>query len=271
MSLIGAMAAALGGAVGEETFKLWDDGEGGAGAADVTLTLHRPPEEKSNGAAVVICPGGGYGTCVMSYEGNDIGRWFAGRGVTAFVLKYRVAPHRHPLPRNDVREALRHVRANAEMYGVDTGRIGVMGFSAGGHLAATAGTQFGARESRPDFMVLAYPVISMRDGVTHAGSRRNLLGEAPPAELVEEMSLETQVGTTTPPTFLFQTDADEAVLAENALLFAMALRKAGVPCELHLFRDGPHGVGLGRHEGSKKWPGLLEDWLRRSGFLAAKE
>ena len=256
-------------ATAAETFPLWPEGEGGEGADKVTLTSHLPAAGEANGAAVVICPGGGYGMCVMSYEGNDIGKWFAERGVAAFVLKYRVAPHRHPLPGDDVRRAISHVRAAAAEHGIDPKRIGVMGFSAGGHLAATAGTQFSGDAERPDFMILAYPVISMKDGVTHAGSRKNLLGDPAPPELVEKMSLETQVTKRTPPTFVFQTDGDKAVLAENALLMVSALRKAGVPCEFHLFREGGHGVGLGRHEGSKKWPGLLEDWLRRSGYLGA--
>jgi len=256
---------------GAETIKLWADGQGGAGAAGVTLTMHRPAAGTENGAAVIICPGGGYGMCVMSYEGNDIGRWFAARGVSAFVLRYRVAPHKHPLPGNDVRKAISRVRKEAAMLNIDPNRIGVMGFSAGGQLAATAGTRFDKDESRPDFMILAYPVISMEKGVTHMGSRRNLLGDAAAPELVREMSLETQVTRRTPPTFIFQTDQDRAVPAENALRFVSALRKVGISCEFHLFREGRHGVGLGRHEGSSKWPGLLEDWLRRSGYLKVQK
>lgn len=209
--------------------------------------------------------------CVMTYEGNDVGKWFAERGVAAFVLKYRVAPHRHPLPGDDVRRAIRHVREEAKGYGVEPVRIGVMGFSAGGHLAATAGTLFTEEIERPDFMILAYPVISMKEGVGHMGSRKNLLGSSPSPELIEGMSLETRVTPNTPPAFVFQTDADKVVPAENSLLFVGALRKAGVPVEFHMFREGPHGVGLDRHEGSSKWPGLLEDWLRRSGFLGKAE
>ncbi len=269
--LCAALCVACKAPANAETFKLWPDGQGGTGASGVTLTVHRPAAGKENGAGVVICPGGGYGMCVMSYEGNDIGRWFAARGVSAFVLRYRVAPHRHPLPGNDVRKAIARVRKESEKFKVDPNRIGVMGFSAGGHLAATAGTQFDKDESRPDFMILAYPVISMEQGVTHMGSRRNLLGDSASPELVRQMSLETQVTRRTPPSFIFQTDQDRAVPAENALRFVSALRKAGISCEFHLFREGRHGVGLGRHEGSSKWPGLLEDWLRRSGYFKARK
>jgi acetyl esterase/lipase len=267
----GALSLANVGHGNAETLKLWPDGEGGTGAAGVTLTLHRPATGKENGAAVVICPGGGYGMCVMSYEGNDVGRWFAAHGVTAFVLRYRVAPHKHPLPGDDVRKAITRIRKEADEFNVDPTRIGVMGFSAGGHLAATAGTQFSNDEARPDFMILAYPVISMEEGVTHMGSRRNLLGDSPSPELIKKMSLETQVTRRAPPAFIFQTDQDRAVPAENALRFVSALRKAGVSCEFHLFREGGHGVGLGQHEGSSKWPGLLEDWLRRSGYFSARK
>ncbi len=251
-----------------ETFKLWSEGEGGEGAENVTLTIHRAKTEtkEEKTSALIICPGGGYGMCVMSYEGNDVGKWFAQRGITAFVLKYRVSPHRHPLPGNDVRKAISRIRADALSYHIDSEKIGVMGFSAGGHLAATAGTQFSNKLERPDFMILAYPVISMAKGVTHEGSKMNLLGKNADKELVEKMSLENQVTAEAPPAFIFHTDQDRPVPAENSLRFVSSLRRAGVGCEFHLFREGGHGVGLGRHKGSKKWPGLLEDWLRRSGY-----
>ena len=251
-----------------ETFKLWPEGEGGAGAESVTLTIHRAKkgENEAKTSAVIICPGGGYGMCVMSYEGNDVGKWFAEKGVSAFVLKYRVSPHRHPLPGNDVRKAISSVRTKAPSYQIDPEKIGVMGFSAGGHLAATAGTQFSNKLERPDFMILAYPVISMAKGVTHEGSKMNLLGKNADKKLLEKMSLENQVTAEVPPAFIFHTDQDRPVPAENSLRFVSSLRKAGVGCEFHLFREGGHGVGLGRHQGSKKWPGLLEDWLKRSGY-----
>jgi acetyl esterase/lipase len=262
--------------------KLWPEGSGGQGAEKVSLFLHQPEADSANRPAIIVCPGGGYGMVVMSYEGHDIAAWFAARGFVAFVLKYRVAPHQHPSQMHDVQRAMRYVRANAETYKVDPQRIGVIGFSAGGHLAATAGTKIADAEpespdavqrvgSRPDFLILAYPVISMIDGVTHAGSRKNLLGEHPAAELVASMSLEKQVTKTTPPTFILQTDADKVVPAENAILFYSALRKAGVPAEFHSYREGPHGVGLGRHERSKSWPGLLTDWLAGLGISPVAE
>ena len=266
-------------AAGPVEIKLWPEGEGGAGAEKASVFLHLPAEGKANGSAIVVCPGGGYGMVVMSYEGHDIARWFAGQGFVGAVLKYRVKTQ-HPAPMHDVQRAMRFLRANAQRYGIDPKRIGVIGFSAGGHLAATAGTKIAAAKpdatdplgrvsSRPDFMVLAYPVISMTDGVTHAGSKRNLLGVNPPAELVEAMSLEKQVTAKTPPTFILQTDQDKVVPAENSILFYSALRKAGVPAEFHSYRSGPHGVGLGRHDGSKSWPGLLKDWLAGLGLLKA--
>tara|TARA_B100000965_G_C19528620_1_gene730025 strand:- start:53 stop:868 length:816 start_codon:yes stop_codon:yes gene_type:complete len=249
-----------------ETVKIWQDLDTGKGAQNVTLTIHLPNTNSVKAPAVVICPGGGYGTCVMSYEGNEVGEWFSKRGFAAFVLKYRVSPYRHPLPRNDVQQAIKYVRKNAKKYKVDPEKLGVMGFSAGGHLAATAGTQFTDLSDRPDFMILAYPVISMKKGITHGGSRINLLGVNPNQKLVERMSLETQVNSKTPRTFIFHTDEDSVVPAENALLFISSLRKFGVPCEFHLFQKGRHGVGLGR-EGNKKWSLLLEDWLRRLGYM----
>ena len=260
--------------------KLWPDGRGGDGAEKVLLFAHVPeaPAPEGGRPAIVVCPGGGYGGVVMSYEGHEIAKWFADRGFAAFVLSYRVAPYHYPSQLHDVQRALQFVRAKAVEFSVDAQRIGVIGFSAGGHLAGMAGTKVSAADptatdpikrvsSRPDFMILAYPVISMKDGVGHAGSRHNLLGAEPSAELIESVSLETQVRPDTPPTFIFQTDADTVVAAENSILFYSALRKAGVAAEFHSFREGPHGVGLDRHEGSKIWPELLRIWLERSGFL----
>ncbi len=249
-----------------ETIKLWHNENAGPGAENVTLTIHLPKKMPNETPAVIICPGGGYGTCVMTYEGNEVGEWFSKKGIAAFVLKYRVSPYRHPLPKNDVLGAIKYVREKSNLYNINSSQVGVMGFSAGGHLAATAATQFTKISNRPNFLVLAYPVLSMKKGVTHEGSKRNLLGINPDPILVSKMSLETQVNQATPPTFIFHTYEDQAVPAENALLFVSALNKFKIPCEFHLFQKGRHGVGLGT-KGNKKWSTLLHDWLIRSGYI----
>jgi acetyl esterase/lipase len=216
----------------------------------------------------------------MSYEGGEVAEFFSQRGVAAFVLRYRHAPrYRHPIPLQDVTRALRTVRARAEQFRIAPDRIGVMGFSAGGHLAATAATQFVAGNpdaddpiegvsSRPDFAVLCYPVISMDQPFAHLGSRRNLLGENPDAKLVRQLSADQQVTAQTPPTFLLQTDEDQVVSAEHSLLFYRALRQAGVPAELHVFGPGRHGIGLNRGpESTRGWSDLLIGWMKYRGLL----
>jgi acetyl esterase/lipase len=248
-----------------------------------TLDVYLPEEDKTVGTAIVICPGGGYGTLMMSYEGGEVAEFFQQRGVAAFVLRYRHAPrYRHPIPGLDAARAIRFVRFHADRYRIAADRIGVMGFSAGGHLAATAATQWDRSHaespdpiertsSRPDFAVLCYAVISMDETVTHSGSRRNLLGENPSAELVRRMSLETQVNQDTPPVFILQTEEDQAVPAENSLRFFAALRRAGVPAELHVFGPGRHGIGLNRGpEPTRVWPDLLIAWMTHRG-LCGKE
>ena len=205
-------------------------------------------------------------------------RGFGSFGVTTAVLEYRVAPYRHPAPKTDVERAIRIVRHRADELGVDPGRIGVMGFSAGGHLAATASTMFSNGDpdaadpverlgSRPDFAVLCYPVISMTGPWAHRGSARNLLGPDASSETLREFSLQNRVSADTPPTFLFHTSADRAVPPENSVLYYQALREAGVDAELHIYRDGPHGIGLDRHPSIRSWPGLLREWLRHQGLL----
>src|SRR5215831_11844874 len=189
-----------------------------------TLTVFLPPEGKANGAAVVICPGGGYQFLAVDHEGKQIGEWLNKQGVTAFMLKYRIAPrYRHPAPLQDAQRAIRTVRARAKEWHIDPKKIGIMGFSAGGHLASTAGTHFDdgkadaddsiEKEScRPDFLILCYPVISMMGPTTHGGSKTNLLGKEPDEKLVENLSNEKQVTDKTPPTFLFHTNADTGVV-----------------------------------------------------------
>jgi acetyl esterase/lipase len=261
---------------------LWVGGAPGAAgrdSADVpTISLYLPVDPKPTGAAIVICPGGAYGF-LADHEGHTIALWLNSVGVTAVVLKYRLGPrYHHPAPLQDVARAIRTVRARAAEWGIDPGKIGIMGFSAGGHLASTIATHFDAGDpaspdpiervsSRPDIAVLAYPVISMADGITHAGSRRNLLGDTPSADLVAELSNENHVTPQTPPTFLFHTADDAVVPVENSLRFAAALRAAHVPYELHVFEHGAHGVGLAADNlvlGA--WPALLRAWLRTRGF-----
>jgi acetyl esterase/lipase len=245
-----------------------------------TLTYFAAPAARATGAAVIICPGGGYGILAWEKEGVEPARWFNSKGVAAFVLKYRLAEYGQPAPLRDVLRATRLVRSRAPEFGIRPDRIGVMGFSAGGHLASCAGTLFDAPEgrtgaaldavsARPDFLMLIYPVITMKDPYAHAGSRRNLLGPAPAPELIERYSTELQVTRDTPPVFLLTTFEDPVVPAENSLGFYEAMRRAGVPAELHAYEKGPHGFGLRPGSGPvSEWPGLLEQWLRLHGWAA---
>jgi acetyl esterase/lipase len=257
------------------------------------LTVYLAPKDKTTGKAVVICPGGGYGFLADDHEGKQVAEFFNKLGLHAFVLQYRIARDDrpgpvHPAPLDDAQRAIRLVRANGRDWGLDPARtVGLMGFSAGGHLASTAGTRFDTGKAggdlidgfscRPDFLVLAYPVVSMEDGVTHAGSKRNLLGAKPDPKLVEFYSNEKHVTKETPPTFLFHTNADTAVLPENAVRFYLACKKAGVPAELHIYEKGKHGVGLGtdpKWTGGEKsvatWGDRLADWLTARGVIGAK-
>jgi acetyl esterase/lipase len=262
---------------------LWESGAPGAlGSSDTdipTLTYF-PPNGRGSTTAIIVAPGGGYGNLAMNHEGRQIANWFNAQGVAAFVLKYRLGPrYRHPIPLGDAQRAVRLVRTRAAEFGLDPARIGFMGFSAGGHLASAAGTRFDAgaasapdpidrASSRPDFLVLAYPVILSTAPYAHQGSFRNLLGESPDTARLEEVSSNRQVTKDTPPTFLFHTNADTGVPAENSVEFYLALRKAGVPAELHIFERGPHGVGLGMTDAAlAAWPTLLSNWLRQRGLL----
>ena len=267
----------------QEPIPLWPEGPPGVAKEAVgqrpTLTLYRPSPAKSTGSVVVVCPGGGYGG-LAGHEGRPIAEWLNGLGVTAVVLHYRLAPHsHHPAMLQDAARAIRTVRANAEAWKIDPKRVGVLGFSAGGHLASTIATHFDAGNpdsadpierlsSRPDRAILIYPVISLLPPYTHGGSKRNLIGENPGQELAESLSNELQVTKETPPTFLAHTDQDTAVPPENSMLFALALRKAKVPMELHVFEKGPHGLGLGREGFAfSEWPNLCAKWLDGQGFL----
>ena len=260
---------------------LWPGGAPGAlGTEPVdipTLTPYLPVKEQATGAAIIVCPGGGY-EHLSDREGGPVAERLNAMGITAFVLKYRLGPrYHHPAPLEDAARAIRLVRARAAEWKIDPQRIGILGFSAGGHLASTIGTHFDAGKpdssdpiarvnSRPDVMILIYPVITMKD-MTHAGSKKNLLGSDPSADLLTLLSNEEHVTKETPPTFLVHTMTDTSVPVENSLAFVAALRKAGVPFELHLYERGPHGFALGGNDPIlTTWPDRLADWLRLRGF-----
>ncbi len=264
---------------------LWPTGAPGAlGEKDQdkpTLTVYLPEKEKATGAAMVICPGGGYGG-LAKHEGSDYALYLNQHGLTCFVLKYRLGPagYRHPAMLNDAQRAIRTVRSRAAEWGVDPKRIGIMGSSAGGHLASTALTHFDAgqvgasdpieqQSSRPDLGVLCYPVITMGEN-THAGSRKNLLGDAPAPELIELLSNERQVTAETPPCFLWHTWEDKGVKVENTLKFAAALQRHKVPFDLHVYQKGNHGIGLASKppfENPHPWAKDLIFWLKAQDFV----
>ncbi len=240
----------------------------------------KAPPKPGERTAVVICPGGGYAGLAMEKEGLEVGRWMQQRNIVGVVLRYRCGGGKNgqPVPLQDVQRAIRMVRSHGD-WSIDPQRVGVLGFSAGGHLASTAATKFDDGDpqaadpidrlsSRPDFAVLVYPVISMEEGVTHAGSRQNLLGAHPSQELIERWSTDRQVSDKTPPTFLVHASDDDAVPVKNSLLFYEALVAHKIPAELHVFEVGGHGFGMLRGDRpADKWPELLEPWLKRHGFM----
>ena len=262
---------------------MWPGGAPGALGDEDTdrpnLTIYLPHANEAH-SAVIVCPGGGYGMLAVDHEGKQIADWLNARGVAAFVLRYRLGPkYHHPIELGDAQRALRFVRYHAADYGIEADKIGIWGFSAGGHLASTAGTHFDSGNpsasdpvdrvgSRPDFMILAYPVISLNTPYVHRGSLRNLLGDNPDPQLVASLSNETQVTPQTPPAFLFHTTTDSGVPVENSVLFYLALRKAGVPAEMHIYEQGPHGVGLALFDPIlSAWSRQLEPWLRLHGWM----
>lgn len=283
----------------QDSIYLWPDGvpfakendleetwtfRGIARVQDVThpmLNVFLPPKEKATGAAVVICPGGGYRILAIDHEGYQFARWFNERGIAAFVLKYRLPndeamEHKEIVPLMDAQQALRIVRHNAEEWNVDPRKVGIMGFSAGGHLASTAGTHFmdavgGIEDTisvRPDFMVLGYPVVSFDPAVGHMGSRRALIGEYPTAEMVDRFSNEKRVTDQTPPTFLVHSTDDRAVPVENSIQFYLALRRHGIPAEMHIYEKGGHGYGMGKDHGDvASWTDRLHAWLARRNLV----
>lgn len=267
---------------------LWPDG---APAAKGDTNADRPglwvypaatqPNQQPSGTAVVICPGGGYGIHAVDHEGTQPARFFNRLGITAFVLRYRLAPYRHPVPLNDALRAIRFVRNHAADFQIDPERVGIMGFSAGGHLASTALTLFtpgdpaaadpiDRQHSRPSFGILGYPVISFSADFAHRGSARNLLGPDASAEQLAALSSDRNVTKDTPPTFLFHTAEDSGVPPENSIAFFTACKRAGVPAELHVFQQGQHGVGLAPgHPALQSWLEAATVWLRQNALLAA--
>ncbi len=272
----------------EKTIPLWDEGKmpflKEDGSEKDTPTLHIYPAPTGNGAAVVVCPGGGYGGLARDHEGHQVAKWLNARGLSAYVLHYRLGSQGYHFPAQlaDVQRAIRQVRAHAGDWKIDHKRIGVMGFSAGGHLASMAATKFHEKASdpvdeidqvsaRPDFAVLCYAVISMDSAVTHQGSRINLLGPDKAADpaAASHVSSDKNITAETPPTFLFHTDEDSGVPPENSILFYLGLKKHQIPAELHIYQKGAHGVGL--NEGDPilgTWSSHLENWLRSNKFFA---
>ncbi len=268
------------------TLPLWPEGAPGAlgkEAKDIpTLTVFLPDPAKATGAAMVICPGGGYAN-LADHEGSHYARWFNELGMAGFVLKYRLGSggYRHPAMLQDASRAIRTVRARSQEWQLDPKRIGIIGSSAGGHLASTTMTHWDLgdpnaadvierQSSRPDLAMLCYAVISLAQEFTHKGSRANLLGTNQPPELLRELSAEWQVNANTPPCFLWSTADDPVVPVENSLALAGALRRAGVPFDLHVFAHGPHGLGLGsRNFDPARFHPWTEDgkrWLKENGF-----
>lgn len=275
-------SGAIPGAVVSESYKEVPVLENGivTGVSKVTtptLTVFVP--EKPNGSAIVICPGGGYAYLAINKEGFKVAKWFNTLGITAFVLKNRlpsdeIMKDKSIGPLQDAQEAIRYVRRNAEKWAINTQKVGVIGFSAGGHLASTLSTHYkdevykvtDSISARPDFSILIYPVISMDEKITHGGSRKNLLGTAPSQELIDKYSNEKQIDTATPPTYIVHAIDDKTVPVENSLQYFLALKNNKVPCEIHFYEKGSHGFGLGNNGTSKNWTIQCEEWLRFKNY-----
>lgn len=244
------------------------------------LDVYPAPAEKATGTAVVICPGGAYVGMAVKHEGSQVAKWFNSLGITAFVLKYRlpddsIMQNKSVGPMQDGQRAIRIVRSRAKEWGINPDKIGIMGFSAGGHLASTISTHFNEKvyepedltSARPNFSLLIYPVISMDLAITHWGSRENLLGKNPSPELVKHFSNDLQVNGQTPPAFLALSIDDNAVPVQNSISYALALQKNKIPCELHLYQSGGHGYGMGNPANTEgTWPEACRKWLKINGF-----
>ena len=249
---------------------------------DPDITVYLPPKDKANGTAVVICPGGGYGRLAIDHEGWDIAAWLNEMGVAGIVLKYRlpsdaIMTDKSIGPLQDVQEAIRTVRRHAAEWNINPSKIGIMGFSAGGHLAGTASTMYNVKvyqpedttSARPDFSILMYGVLSMQKDITHGGSRKALLGNNPDQGLVDKFSNELNVTPQTPTAFIVHAADDGAVPVDNSIRYFQALKKAGVPAEMHIYEHGGHGFGLAKdHKGTEStWPEACKAWLKMNGLL----
>lgn len=244
-----------------------------------TLSIFIPKDAKPNQTAIIICPGGGYSHLAFDKEGTKVAEWFNSIGIAAFVLKYRLPTdltmkNKNVGPLQDAQEAIRYVRQNASKWNIDSKKIGILGFSAGGHLAATASTHYDDKvyesafkvSARPDFSLLIYPVISMENEITHKGSQTNLLGDNPSQDLISSFSNEKKVTAQTPPAFLIHATDDTVVIPENSINYYLALKKNGVTAELHLYEKGGHGFGLGVNDTSKFWTRDCIEWLKANGY-----
>ncbi len=284
-----------------ETIQLWPNGAPGAikdpdykvetgsdkdwswmkNVSNPTIDVYLAPSKTANGTAVIICPGGGYGLLATAHEGSQVANWLNTLGITGIVLKYRL-PNSSIMkdktigPLQDAQKAIRIVRSRAKEWNINPNKIGVMGFSAGGHLASTLSTHYDDKvyestdttSARPDFSILIYPVISMDSSITHMGSRINLLGEHPSDELVKKYSNELQVNNETPPAFLVGSMDDGTVPIQNSIDYALALKKYKIPCELHIYEKGGHGYGMGRSNGTEStWPEACKNWLTAIGII----
>jgi acetyl esterase/lipase len=247
--------------------------------SEAEMYVYLPEKSKNTGAAVVICPGGGYMIEAMDHEGYQMAEWLQSKGVAGIVLKYRLPYGHHEIPSGDARQTMRIVRANAKEWGIDPDKIGIAGSSAGGHLASTVGTVFdlGNEKStdaiekmscRPDFMLLLYPVISFNEAVGHMGSRKNLIGEGNDWKLAKQYSNELNVTKDTPPTFLVLADDDKVVIPQNSVDFYLALKKYDIPAEMHIFQEGGHGFGMTKKNlPVDQWPDLFYSWLKAQKII----
>ena len=249
--------------------------------SEAFINVYLPTKENATGAAVVLCPGGGYGFLAMGHEGKDVAKWFNDNGIACIVLKYRlpndtIMENKSIGPLQDAQEAIRFTRRQAKEWAIDPKKIGIMGFSAGGHLASTASTHFNEKvyncdstSARPDFSILIYPVISMKPGMTHGGSRKNLLGNSPNEATLESFSNETRVTSITPPAFIVHSIDDGLVPCQNSIQYSIALKNHNIPVELHLYQQGGHGYGLATaNKGTEhNWPDACLAWLKSNEFL----